>query len=1170
MLERSKFLNYLIDKAGEYRGKKEQLSISANMFFLAALDAVIASGGKTQPAELKTDEAVREVKEIKELLVKYDIDANEARKGIKEDISAPDYKSLRDDLIFGKVKFGAARRAEQEKRPCIDSVTFMELLLEEPSDAIRRQIMKKTPTTPADNMTSEDATAAVTDETPASSSTVKPQKNTKTTKNTKSTTTNTTQTSSAVSSQQDSAEQLAKIVKKTREVQKTLLENIYGQDNAVNTFVSGYFRAELVSMYKEKTHKPRATFLFAGPPGVGKTFLAESAAEVLKIPFRRFDMSEYAEDESCLEFCGSDVVYKNGHAGNVTDFVSNHPRCMLLFDEIEKAHISVIYLFLQMLDAGRLRDNFTDKEVSFEDCIIIFTTNAGRNLYEDQSVVNISSLPRKKILRALETDTDPATKKRLFPTAICSRFASGNVVMFNHLGAHNLYTIVAGELRRNIAGFKASTGIDVVIDNYVPTAMILSEGGKADARTVKGRAGLFFHEEIYELLRLLPTKDKVIQNLDTIHIRVSLDDAEADIKRLFTVDKGHEVLIFTDEAKSDKCRKLLPHITCHLTSDLETAKEILDKNDISIVICDVFCNPYADARQVLNAEDIESEGSDFLSFVLSAYNLPVYLLQGKTGEISQEEFLSFAERGVSDILTLNEKNGERFEIEVVERCDIAYQQSNMMRLARENKVMYYNATQAISEDGKRAEINLCNFRLALTTDAEDSHDVLDQYSRPKVRFEDVIGAEDAKDELAYFVEYMKNPVKFLRRGVRPPKGVLLYGPPGTGKTLLAKAMAGESDVTFFSLEGNQFLKKYVGEGAESVHKTFQAARKYAPSIIFIDEIDAIAVDRKNGEGSHTASNVLTAFLTEMDGFKCDAAKPVFVLAATNFDVEPGSTRSLDPALMRRFDRRIYVDLPTKDERKKYIRMKIDGNDMVKLSEDQVENIAVRSTGMSLAELESVYELALRIAIRSDSDEIGDEAFEEAFETFQSGERKEWSADTLLRTARHEAGHALLCRLSGEKPSYITIVARADHGGYMQHADREGKQLYTRSEMLMNIRTSLGGRAAELVCYGEEDGYSTGASSDLQNATRMAEQMICRYGMDSEVGIAYIDNKKSDAAYYTMIRPRVNVILTKELNEAIKAIQENRIALDKMAEALLERDHLREHEIEEIFAKYLRL
>ncbi|WP_300347374.1 AAA family ATPase [uncultured Oscillibacter sp.] len=301
-------------------------------------------------------------------------------------------------------------------------------------------------------------------------------------------------------------------------------------------------------------------------------------------------------------------------------------------------------------------------------------------------------------------------------------------------------------------------------------------------------------------------------------------------------------------------------------------------------------------------------------------------------------------------------------------------------------------------------------------------------------------------------------------------------------------MAGESDVTFIAAEGNQFLKKYVGEGPESVHALFNTARKYAPSILFVDEIDAIGKNRDGSDGVNSA-DVLTAFLTEMDGFNVKSDKPVFVLAATNFDINDNGARSLDPALVRRFDNKIMVDLPNKAERGLYIKQKTNAHPAIDVSDGEIENIAMRSTGMSLAELELVLELALRNAVKSENFTVTDEILENAFESFNSGEVKKWAPEELERTARHEAGHALLCWLGGETPSYLTIVARASHGGYMQHGGNEDKGSYTKEELLARIRTALGGRAAETVYYGDYGGVSTGARSDLQNATRTAEHMM---------------------------------------------------------------------------------
>ncbi len=1167
MLPKTALLDYLLIRSDELRVADARAGNSANYFITALLDAITDFDMGRIPAPL-FDKIKLEITEAKEKVKQFSRIPVLVSAKFKNLLKSKNYDSTVDEVMFSKFKFNADIAARTAGDSEINALRYIDLILKEPTKLISEYFICEPKKSSAVDSTytqfnktadesgkesrglSDALDDGLDDDFDIDLDTLFSDEDTGTVKK--------------------KSSELEKIVRKTAKIQKSLLDEIFGQDLAINTFVSGYFQSELMAKIKKDRTKPKATFLFAGPPGVGKTFLAEKAAEALALPYRRFDMSEYSEDESNIEFCGSDKVYKNGKVGNVTSFVSENPKCVLLFDEIEKAHLVVIHLFLQILDAGRLRDNFTDEEVSFSDAIIIFTTNAGKNLYENSKVPNLSTIPRKRILKALSSDKHPTTGNPLFPAAICSRFASGNVVMFNHLVANHLFTISKRELDKNTAALEDETGLRVNVDDKVPTAIILAEGGKADARTVKGRTNSFFNDELYELFRLMPDTEGAIGALTDINVTLSLSGAGTEIQQMFVNPKHSEILVFTSKDKKAKLDKHFKNIKVHLAASMAEAKEILFSHNISIVLVDVFYGIQDENEKLLNAEDVKSLGSEFMNYVLSRHNYPVYLLLDKESDISKEEFLSFARLGVREMFAYAKKRGGKtLEERVTEKCSIAYQQSNMLRLAKENKMVLYKTLQKVSADGKVAEIKLFDFKMALATDVEDSKNILDNASKPNVHFTDVIGAEDAKDELSYFVEYLKDPVKYIRLGVRAPRGVLLWGPPGTGKTLLAKAMAGESDVTFLTAEGNQFLKSRIGAGAEAVHDIFRAARKYAPSILFIDEIDAIAKNRGSSAGEYTG-DVLTAFLTEMDGFSAegDEAPPVFVLAATNYSLQPGQSKSLDPALLRRFDRRIYVDLPNKDERRRFLKMKADKHDMIELSDAQIDNIAIRSTGMSLAELDSIIELALRGAIRSDGFKVDDSAFEEAFETFFSGDKREWREDTLLRTARHETGHALISWLAGDKPSYVTIVARGDHGGYMQAGDSEGKGIYTKAEMLSKIRTSLAGRAAEIVYYGEESGVSTGASGDLAHATAVAVDMLVGYGMDDEMGLSYIDNIERTSLYPTVLK-RVNQILKSELDEAVRIIESQKEAVDKMVDKLISINRLKENEIDELFTVYVK-
>lgn len=962
-------------------------------------------------------------------------------------------------------------------------------------------------------------------------------------------------------------EQMSRLVADVKRIRKQLQSFVCGQDNAINQFVTGYFQANMLSMIDHGRKRPKATFLFAGPPGVGKTFLAEKAAEALGKPFMRFDMSEYSDKEANIEFCGSDKVYKNGKAGNVTSFVAKHPDCVLLFDEIEKAHLCVIHLFLQMLDAGRLRDNFTDEEVSFTDAVIILTTNAGKQLYEGSESGDLSNVSKKVVIKALRQDVNPATGAPYFPGAICSRFASGNVVMFNHIQAHDLRNIAQKEIERHASNLERETGIQLHADDRVYTALLFSDGSAADARTVRGRAEAFFNNELYELLRLIAS-DKTetdITDIEDISISLDFNTASPEISRLFNMSEKPVVLLFADEELAEMCQKKAQGFDIIRAEDADTAVSILKEQNVDFILLDVKNGDYDDNSHNLNVADVDSPARDFFKFLKEKGNeTPVYLLERIISELTDEEKVSFKGQGVRGVIRIGMFR-DSFAAQLNSIAASIHQQQSMNRLAKENKLVSFETAQTISNDGKRAEIKLFDFRLAVAVDSEDAKNILSSVSKPNVRFDDVIGATDAKNELKYFIEYLKNPKKYMGTGLKAPKGVLLYGPPGTGKTMLAKAMACEAGVTFIAAEGNQFLKKYVGEGSEKVHELFRTARKYAPSVLFIDEIDAIAKERSGGMTSFAGGEeTLTAFLTEMDGFTTDPSRPVFVLAATNFEVEPGKAKSLDPALMRRFDRRVYIDLPAKADRLKFLESKVKSNPALDISENQMENICVRSTGMSLAQLDSVIDFALRTAVRNGSTVVNDSILEEAFETFNNGEEKKWDASQLERVARHEAGHALLCALGGETPSYLTIVARGDHGGYMQHGDTEGKAIFTKDELLARIRTSLGGRAAEIVCYGERDGVSTGASGDFLSATHTARQIVCTYGMDDDFGLAVIPADVAVSGPMSPeVRTAVNRILRQQMDEAVRLLSENKDKLELLVKALLEKNSLGGKEIEKL-------
>ncbi len=978
---------------------------------------------------------------------------------------------------------------------------------------------------------------------------------------------------------------LSALTERIRQLRGRLLGVVQGQDHAVHSFAEGMFAAEVLAASDEKRKRPRAIFVFAGPPGVGKTFLAEQAAEALELPFRRFDMSAYADHQSYMGLVGFEKSYQGAKPGMLTGFVKENPRCILLFDEIEKAHLNTIQLFLQILDAGRLSDRYTGADVAFRDSVIIFTTNAGKSLYEGDRRYAAAGISRQTLISALETEKDPRTGQPFFPGAIASRLATGWPLMFNHLQAHDLEKISRRELDRLGGLFGKQYGIRIEFDPLVAAALIFREG-IADARTIRAQTEIFFKNEIFRLCRLWDGEHflQALERIGLIRFTVGEEELTGEVGGLFRSREKPEILIYGDREFADQCREHLKGYTIHASRNVEEALETAGEKDIRMVLLDVTeksVSPeewLATVMESMNSGPVDS-GGGFNYAPMAARSLrdgirllrtlrerlpevPVYLLEKQDFVLDEELTMNLIRAGARGKISAPAGDFTVFEDTMEEICRQLYMQSAAERLGSERKALSFEAAPALSRDQKQVTVRLRDFTLKRAAAAEDAGALLEEAEKPNIRFDDVVGASDAKQELQFFISYLQNPKKFCARGLKPPKGILLYGPPGTGKTMLAKALAGEADAAFVPATASSFVTKYQGSGPEAIRELFRRARRYAPAIIFIDEIDAIGRKRGESNSAHGEEMALNALLTEMDGFSVDPRRPVFVMAATNFDVEEGKGGPgvIDPALARRFDRRVLVDLPNAEEREKLLGLLLKKYPEHEVTEDMIHRTAERAMGMSPAALTGVVESAQRLAVRSGK-QLDDAALDEAYELARHGAKKDWGYEYLERVARHESGHAFLNYLGGNTPAYLTIVARGDHGGYMEHSAKENAPLATREEMIHRIRTSLGGRAAEIAYYGKEKGISTGPSGDLEQATRTAAAMLCAYGMEDDFGLAAMDLR--EAVRDEKVREKINEILRREMNATIEIIMQNKPRIDRMVSALMKKNKLTGPEMEEL-------
>ncbi len=447
-----------------------------------------------------------------------------------------------------------------------------------------------------------------------------------------------------------------------------------------------------------------------------------------------------------------------------------------------------------------------------------------------------------------------------------------------------------------------------------------------------------------------------------------------------------------------------------------------------------------------------------------------------------------------------------------------------------------------------------------------------------VTFDDVAGADEAKEELREVIELLRKPEKFRRLGAKIPKGVLLVGPPGTGKTLLARAVAGEAGVPFISINGSEFVEMFVGVGAARVRDLFEQAERAAPCIVFIDELDALGRSRTGGgfAGNEERESTLNQLLVEMDGFAPHRA--VILMAATN------RPEVLDPALLRagRFDRQILVDRPDRLGREAILRVH---TRTVRLAEDvDLEVVARRTPGFAGADLANLVNEGALLAAREDADAVTMAHLSAALDRVVAGlAKKNRLIDEVERerVAYHEVGHAICAHLAGtgERVHKISIVPRGlgALGFTMNLPDRE-KQMLTKGELLSRLRGLLGGRAAEEVIYGEP---STGAQNDLQKATAIARAMITEYGMSDTLGPVYLSDdsrpvflggpaasggpRSHGDAVGDRIDAEVRELVSRALGDARRMLEEQRPILERITRRLLEAEQLEGEELAELLA-----
>ena len=964
------------------------------------------------------------------------------------------------------------------------------------------------------------------------------------------------------------------------DLQKKITQKVICQDTAVRKFVSGLFDGKLRK--KEDANEPENCYLFVGPPGVGKTYLAETFAGLSGRPYKRFNMSEYANESSFHGLIGFEETWKNAKPGDLTSYVSRNENAVLIFDEIEKAHVNTIYLFLSILEGGSLTDLYTQEDVDFKQTMVIFTTNAGRQFYESKKGMSISSLPENTLIDALKSDVRPDGSP-VMPTEILSRMSKGYIIGFDHMDPAKLVPIIKTGLQKGGAIVKEKMGIECEYDeSMLPYLFLYHVGGNIDARVASSRSVKFIKESIFNIAERIGEDAKQFKKAakDKDNVKVYFDVIKDDIATDLTeMNRIPEILVVCNSVDVQKFRSKKykwRHVYAERESDDYTdyiTAQIRD-HKIDAILVDPFMREKKTGKdsKLEGLSHKDTMGNRVIDWLMTRHDCPpVYCVELKDEPIGFVDRQDLYQRGIKGIIELSQaKNQAEREDMIDSLCYEIFLAEKLDKLTRRGRSLEFDIGHSIESDKDSVILRLYlnNFRLIRSMDSAAQDIFISDDSRASESFDEVIGQESAKEELRRFIRFINDPDVYRRSGQQISKGILMYGPPGTGKTMLARALACEADCPFISATGTQFV---VGE--KNLTEVFRLARQYAPSVVFIDEIESFALDSRTGK-QHT--EILKQLLTEMDGFD-NSTKPVFVIAATNAAKSPNLGERnifLDEALLRRFTKRVYMKWPDRKERIAFLKNRKDkfkGNQysLDCLTDKDIEYFADVTAGRSLSEMSNVLNLAIGRAAELETP-LTKEILITCFEEYRYGDKREYSPDHMRVTALHEAGHAFMGFYCDDfkkgrfTPEFATIISR---GGYLGMVNLKRDEMmvgYTKDELIKHIRIALAGRASEMVFAGKkEEGLTTGASNDLESATSIAASILSGFGMEEGFLATLPAEIMMNSVLARDYHAKLNGILRQELDETIRIIKENKEKVRALADALLDRSRLDTQEMCEI-------
>lgn len=924
-----------------------------------------------------------------------------------------------------------------------------------------------------------------------------------------------------------------------KRIGQRLRRELKGQENAIREVEEGIFSSFVLQ--GKSAHGPKLCLTLVGPSGVGKTSLAKILAEELGLPYKKFSMAAFADEETQLTLTGFDSTFKDAKEGKLTGEVMKNPHAVILLDDLGKEHKNIDNALLQLFSEGEMYDLFHAKNVSFKNAIVILTTNLGESLYKSVHKHNYASLPKKKIVDALLSEKKPNGNSPAINPSLVQLLAKFPIIAFNKISDKDLCDIVEARVEALEEKYlRAYPKLSIECDKREIAKLTLYGGGsRVNARSAATVTEKFFTEHIYGAIRTLAAENKNIFELKNLYFQLNLDKLPPELLEWSNGKNDLKIGVLCDK----KNREQFTTKNASRYSFIEDV-DSFDSIDYDCVFVELF-------------DEDKAERNKLLERLFEEQRIPVYAfsIEKRLDEALINEYKA---RGVFDVF-----NGTKsdFLAWLDKTFDCICISGALRYLARANKILSYNVRYVVEQkDGALScRILFDDYLLRVNVSAQDEDKVLLGVEIPDKRFNDVVGLADTVRELKGVIDCLKNHRAHIRAGKALPKGILLYGDPGTGKTLSAQALAGEAQLPFVSKSAAELLSRYAGDGEKRLKEYFELARNYAPCILHFDEVDAIARPRGRGEKT-AAEGILNVFLTEMDKIAEDKRNPVFVVCSTNFTIDSRASNGLDKAFVRRFDRKIEVRLPDTKGRKAVLLHYLQKNG-IHLAEEKLSVFAERTYGKSPADIAKLVEYAVRNA---HGGEVTEKSLDEALELTEYGEKKSWNKSVVEQISYHEAGHAVVAWAMGKTPAYVTNVSRGTHGGYVLSSGDEEKFAMTKKDLLDKICVCFGGRAAEMLFYAE-NGLTTGASADVQYARSLARAIINDYAMDEElfIGLDEMQAEESKRIY----DQKINKILCGQSVRAVEMINRYRLAVEALAKRLAEVNSLTKKELEALLLQF---